>query len=132
MNSQILVSIITPCFNSEKTIARTFEALMRQDYENIEYIVIDGGSTDGTLGIIREYEKKFPFSFRYVSESDEGIYDAMNKGIRMATGKLVGIVNSDDYYADDAIKNIVNAYDGADYRILWCRHQAGRRRGNYR
>lgn len=119
MNSQILVSIITPCFNSEKTIARTFEAMIRQTYQKIEYIVIDGGSTDGTLEIIREYEKNFPFLFRYVSEPDKGIYDAMNKGIRMATGKLIGIVNSDDYYADDAIKNIVDAYDGADYRILY-------------
>lgn len=119
MNNQVLVSIITPCFNSEKTIARTFDALMRQSYQNMEYIVIDGGSADGTLDIIREYEKKFPFPFRYVSEPDEGIYDAMNKGIRMATGKLVGIVNSDDYYADDAIMNMVNAYDGADYRILY-------------
>ena len=90
MNSQILVSIITPCFNSEKTIARTFEAMIRQTYQKIEYIVIDGGSTDGTLEIIREYEKKFPFLFRYVSEPDKGIYDAMNKGIRMATGKLIG------------------------------------------
>ena len=79
MNNQVLVSIITPCFNSKKTIARTFDALMRQSYQNMEYIVIDGGSTDGTLDVISEYEKKFPFPFRYVSEPDEGIYDAMNK-----------------------------------------------------
>lgn len=119
MNNQVLVSVITPCFNSEKTIARTFEALMRQSYQNIEYIVIDGASSDNTLTIIKEYEKKFQFPFRYVSEPDNGIYDAMNKGIGMANGKLIGIVNSDDYYSDDAIMNMVEAYDGADYRILY-------------
>lgn len=119
MNDQVLVSIITPCFNSEKTIAKTFEALMRQSYQNIEYIVIDGASNDGTLGIIKQYEKKFPFSFKYVSEPDNGVYDAMNKGIRMASGKLIGITNSDDYYSDDAVQNMVDTYDGADYRILY-------------
>lgn len=119
MNNQVLVSIITPCFNSEKTIARTFEALIRQSYQNIEYIVIDGDSNDGTLDLIKQYEKKFPFMFRYVSEPDHGIYDAMNKGIRMASGKLIGIVNSDDYYSDDAIQKMIDAYDGADYRILY-------------
>ena len=97
------ISIITVCFNSQKTIGRTFDSVLRQTYPNIEYLVIDGQSTDGTTDIIREYEPLFQGRMKWVSEKDEGIYDAMNKGIRMATGDLIGILNSDDYYEDNAV-----------------------------
>lgn len=102
------ISIITVSYNSEKTIRDTIESVVNQNYKNIEYIIVDGKSTDGTVNIIEEYAKKYPNMIKYVSEKDSGIYDAMNKGLRMATGDIIGIVNSDDYYEDDAL-NIIAA-----------------------
>lgn len=106
-------SIITVCFNSSKTIINTFESLLRQTYKNFEYIVIDGGSSDGTVDMIKEYENKFQeigVKFTWISENDNGIYDAMNKGIKIASGMLVGILNSDDTYTDSALYDIFKAY----------------------
>jgi len=91
------VSIVTVCFNSCTDNPRNDRVGSIQDYPAIQYIVIDGGSTDGTVEIIRQYKEKISV---FVSESDRGIYDAMNKGIRLATGKIVGTLNSDDFYAD--------------------------------
>lgn len=91
----MLVSIITVCFNSEKTIRDTIESVLSQDYSEIEYIIVDGGSTDGTMMIVREYENRI---HKIISEPDRGIYDAMNKGISSANGELIGILNSDDVY----------------------------------
>ena len=120
MTEQILVTVITPCFNSRATIKDTLESVLHQTYENIEYIIIDGGSTDGTLDVIRQYEKKFQGRMKVVSEKDDGIYDAMNKGISMASGQLVGIVNSDDYYETDAVEIMVNAMrPELKYQILY-------------
>jgi glycosyltransferase involved in cell wall biosynthesis len=89
------VSIITVCFNSAKTIRDTIESVLSQDYPNIEYIVIDGGSNDQTLEIVKEYADRIAV---IVSETDNGIYDAMNKGIALASGDVVGMLNSDDIY----------------------------------
>jgi len=84
------------------------EAVLRQSYDNIEYIVVDGASTDGTIDLIHQYEPRFKGRMRWISEPDCGIYDAMNKGIRMATGDIVGILNSDDYFtSDNVIESIV-------------------------
>lgn len=91
------VSIITVCYNSARTIRDTIESVLSQDYPSIEYIVIDGNSTDETIDIVREYGGRIS---AVVSESDRGIYDAMNKGIRHSTGDIVGFLNSDDYYID--------------------------------
>lgn len=91
------VSIVTVAFNSATTIRDTIESVLSQDYPRIEYIVIDGGSTDGTLDIIGEYG---PRVTHLISEPDHGIYDAMNKGIDLATGDVVGFLNSDDMYID--------------------------------
>ncbi len=107
MNDQPKVSIITVCFNSAKTIRDTIESVINQTYQNIEYIIIDGGSTDGTVDIIKEYE---PYIAKWVSEPDEGIYDAMNKGISMASGHLIGILNSDDWYGINTVELIVNEF----------------------
>jgi len=89
------VSIITVAFNSAKTIADTIESVLGQDYPQIEYIIIDGNSSDGTVDIIRQYEGRIS---KWISEKDQGMYDAMNKGLAMAAGDVIGILNSDDVY----------------------------------
>ena len=91
------VSIITVSFNSAKTIAETIESVLSQNFPEIEYIIVDGNSTDDTVKIIRQYENRIN---KWVSEKDLGMYDAMNKGIAMATGDVIGILNSDDVYID--------------------------------
>ena len=108
INNKIKISIITVSYNSEKTIKDTIESIFLQDYTNIEYIVIDGGSTDGTLDIIKKYAHQISY---YISEPDKGIYDAMNKGIKAATGDVVGILNSDDFYPNSyVISNVVKTF----------------------
>jgi glycosyltransferase involved in cell wall biosynthesis len=102
-----LVSIITVVFNGAKTLEQTIQSVLGQTYKNIEYIIVDGGSTDGTLDIIQKYEDRIA---RWVSEPDRGLYDAMNKGIRMATGEIIGIINSDDWYELNAVESIMDAY----------------------
>ncbi|MDR1683429.1 MAG: glycosyltransferase [Candidatus Symbiothrix sp.] len=103
------ISIITVCYNSEKTIATTIESVLTQTYRDIEYIIIDGGSTDGTLDIIKNNFQLTTFNFQLVKEPDKGMYDAMNKGIRMATGDFVAILNADDFYNyPGSIETMVN------------------------
>lgn len=105
------ISIITSTYNSEKTVKDTFDSILNQTYKDIELLVIDGKSKDNTLEIVRQYEKKFQGRLKYISESDKGIYDAMNKGIRMATGDVVGILNSDDLYMDNKVlEDIANTF----------------------
>lgn len=103
-NNQILkISLITVTFNSERTLRDTFESVLAQSYSNLEYIVIDGNSTDTTLDIIKEYESLFRGNMKWISEKDEGIYHAMNKGIKLASGDIVGILNSDDIFFDKTV-----------------------------
>ena len=97
------ISVITATFNSGKTVRDTIESVLRQTYKDIEYIIVDGQSKDDTLEIVRSYESQFGERIRYVSEPDKGIYDAMNKGIAMATGDVVGILNSDDFYTSNNV-----------------------------
>ena len=106
MPGKPLVSIITVCLNSEKYLEQTIQSVLGQTYDNIEYIIIDGGSTDKTLDVVRKYEEHIEC---WVSEPDKGIYDAMNKGISFARGEWVGIINSDDFYAKDTVKLVVEA-----------------------
>ncbi len=94
------VSIVTVCYNSEATIRDTIESVLAQSYPNIEYIIVDGASSDSTMAIVDEYKDRIAI---VVSEPDKGIYDAMNKGIKLATGDVVGILNSDDFFAENAI-----------------------------
>ena len=103
------VTLITACYNSAKTIKTAMDSVLSQKGVDVEYIVVDGGSTDGTVDIIKEYAAKTndqrpttsDFTFRWLSERDHGMYDAINKGIRMATGDVVGILNADDVLAGD-------------------------------
>ena len=100
------ISIITVCFNSEKTIEKTFKSVQSQTHKNIEYIVVDGGSKDSTLDLIKKNES---IVSKWISEPDKGLYDAMNKGIEMATGDIVGILNSDDIFTDEKVlENVAN------------------------
>jgi len=92
------ISLITPTYNSAKTIRDTLNSVASQTYPNLEYIVIDGASQDGTLDIIKEYSGRL--KIKLISEPDKGLYDAMNKGIRLASGDIVGILNSDDFFKD--------------------------------
>lgn len=105
------VSIITASYNSATTIKQTITSVLQQTYANIEYIIVDGCSTDNTLQIVKTMLPIFNGRLIYISEQDKGIYDAMNKGIRMATGDVVGILNSDDYFtAHDVIEKMVSSF----------------------
>lgn len=102
------ISIITITYNSEKTLEETIKSVISQDYDNLEYLIIDGKSTDGTLDIVEKYRNKISF---VLSEPDRGISDAFNKGIKYATGEIIGIINSDDLLLPDALKTIARNYD---------------------
>lgn len=102
------ISLITVTYNSEKYLSECIDSVVKQSYRNIEHIIIDGNSTDGTKAIIKKYEKHIS---KWVSESDRGMYDAINKGINLATGDVVGILNSDDLLvSEDTIECIVNTF----------------------
>jgi len=99
-----LVSVITVCFNSEKYLEQTIQSVVNQTYDNIEYIIIDGGSTDNTLNTIKKYDNKIAY---WISEPDKGMYDAMNKGMRLMNGDIWACLNSDDQYYLDTLEKIV-------------------------
>ena len=102
------ITIITVCYNSEKTIRDTIESVLSQTYPDYEYLIIDGKSSDSTLSIINEYKDE---RIKLVSEKDKGLYDAMNKGIGLSTGDIIGIVNSDDVlYDENVFQNIIDNY----------------------
>lgn len=103
------ISLITVTYNSAQTLADTIQSVLAQTHPDIEYIVVDGASKDDTVNIIRQYEPQFNGRMKWVSEPDKGLYDAMNKGIRMATGEVVGILNSDDFFTSNNILEQVNA-----------------------
>ncbi len=103
------ISIITVTYNSAKYVEDCINSIIKQDYNNIEYIVIDGGSTDGTLDIIKKFSSHI---YKWISEEDGGMYDALNKGMQLATGDIIGILNSDDVLASpDVISEIVNCFE---------------------
>lgn len=109
------ISIITVCYNSSKTISKTIKSILNQINKNLEYLIIDGASKDNTIEIAESYRKQFEekgFNYIIKSEPDKGIYDAMNKGIKLATGEIIGILNSDDYYSsDNVLEEVVNCFE---------------------
>ncbi len=118
----MLVSIITVAYNSQNTIARTIESVLAQTYTPIEYVIVDGASTDKTLEIARSYQDKFASSgktWRIISEKDKGMYDALNKGANLAKGELVGQINADDYYEPTAVETMVRHYQQDSFDCAW-------------
>lgn len=118
----ILVTISTPAFNSEKTIAKAIESVLNQTYNNIEYIVMDGGSSDKTVEIAHSYDEAFKekgIKYVIISEKDNGMYDAINKAIDMANGEIIGNVNTDDYFEPNAVEVIVREYEKEPYDMIY-------------
>ena len=104
---QPLLSVITVVYNGAGHVERAFESVFNQSYTNIEYIIVDGGSSDGTIEMIRSHDNTIDY---WVSEPDNGIYDAMNKGIKVSKGELIGFLNSDDYYEPETIMEVIKVY----------------------
>lgn len=110
------VSIITVVYNGAQTIEQTILSVLGQTYKNIEYIIIDGQSTDGTQNIVRKYMDSIDC---FISEKDNGIYDAMNKGIRIATGEIIGIINSDDWYSENAVEQAIDYFTQKEVDLVY-------------
>lgn len=121
--TNIPVTILTVALNSEATIARTIASVMNQTYQNIEYFVIDGASHDNTAGIassfIEEFNAKPGRSMTVISEPDKGMYDALNKGAKLAHGVIVGQINADDWYEPDAVQTMAELYEKEHYDLAW-------------
>ncbi len=108
-------TIITPVLNGRNNIEQTINSVLSQSFPKIEYIIIDGGSTDGTLEIVKKYENKIA---KWISEPDDGISDAFNKGIKLSKGEIIGIINSDDWLEPDAIEKIVEKFNSENPDII--------------
>jgi len=114
---ELKISVITATYNAQNTISKCIESILQQNFKNLQFIIIDGGSTDDTLKIIDKYHDQIDI---IVSEPDKGVYDAMNKGIALATGDIVGTLNADDYYASDNIlQQIAAAFSERNIEILY-------------
>ena len=117
-----LVSVITVTYNSEKTLARTINAVLAQTYPNIEYLIIDGCSADGTVALAEGYRKRFEqkgYSCRIISEPDRGMYDALNKGVQLAQGTYIGQINSDDWYEPNAVACAFETFHQSGCDVCW-------------
>ena len=112
------ISLVTVTFNSAKTLCDTIHSVLSQSYTNIEYIIVDGLSNDETVTLIKEYEPLFQGRLKWISEKDKGLYDAMNKGIRMSTGDIVGIINSDDFYhRGDVLEKVAESFEAGETKL---------------
>ena len=130
----MLVTVLTVALNSSATIARTIESVMNQTYKNIEYIIIDGNSHDNTVKIAESYREKFNAipgrTIKIISEPDNGMYDALNKGARLANGVIVGQINADDYYEPDAVQTMAELYEHEKFDLAWGSIRVIKRTGN--
>lgn len=123
--SLLKVSVVTACFNSADTIRETIESLLKQTHQNFEHIIVDGRSSDETLRIIAEYQARYDGRLTVISERDTGLYDAMNKGVMLAKGDVIGLLNSDDVYFDDSVLSQITAHfaddiDGIFGNLIFC------------
>lgn len=109
-----LISVITVCLNSEKTIKTTIESVLHQTYKNYEYIIKDGGSSDSTIEIAEKYVDAFEGKLRIITKKDKCMYDAMNQGIDASRGDVIGIINSDDFYSENTLELVADAYSRSD------------------
>ncbi len=116
MNKEKLISIITVVKDGEDTIEKCINSVLNQNYKNIEYIIIDGNSSDNTMSIINKYKEKISL---VLSENDKGIWDAMNKGIKLAKGEIIGFLNSDDFYYENSFKTVNNYFNNFDIDFLF-------------
>ena len=117
MNNKLKVSVVTVFFNGEKTLEKTIQSVIEQTYENIEYLIIDGGSTDSTVSIIKNYDSKIAF---WKSEADKGIYDAMNKGLLQASGDFLIFLGADDVFIDkDVVMNFVRKISTGSFDYIY-------------
>lgn len=118
----VSISIITVSYNSSKTIAKAIEAVLEQTYVPKEYIIVDGKSTDNTVEIAESFRERFEqkgIGYRVISEKDNGIYEAMNKGIAMAEGEIVGMINSDDWYEPNALEVVAETYQKEHFDMMY-------------
>ena len=116
MNKEKLISIITVVKDGEDTIEKCINSVLNQNYKNIEYIIIDGNSSDNTMSIINKYKEKISL---VLSENDKGIWDAMNKGIKLAKGEIIGFLNCDDFYYENSFKTVNNYFNNFDIDFLF-------------
>ena len=129
----MLVTIITVVYNCETTISRTIESVLAQTYRDIEYIIIDGVSSDNTVSIANSYSERFEeYGIKYIvlSEKDSGMYDALNKGAHMAHGEIIGQINADDWYEPNAVEKMVALYEREQYDFAWADLRIIRESGN--
>lgn len=131
--NDIKVTIITVAYNCAGTIATAIESVLNQTYQNIEYLVVDGLSTDNTVEIAKSYLPKFlakGMEMKVVSEHDNGMYDALNKGVFMASGELIGNINADDWYEPIAVEKMVELYQKEKYDLAWANLRIIKQSGN--
>lgn len=127
------VSIVTVTYNSEKTLGITMESVLAQTYDRIEYLIIDGASSDGTVSLAESYKERMEqkgICLRIVSEPDSGIYDAMNKGIQLAEGDIIGILNSNDWYEPDTVETVVKEFAQENCDLLFANIRMHKRDGS--
>lgn len=127
------VSIVTVTYNSEKTLGITMESVLTQTYDRIEYLIIDGASADGTVSLAESYRERMEqkgICLRIVSEPDSGIYDAMNKGIQLAEGDIIGILNSNDWYEPDTVETVVKEFAQENCDLLFANIRMHKRDGS--
>ncbi|MCI8402373.1 MAG: glycosyltransferase [Lachnospiraceae bacterium] len=122
MDDRVSISVITAAYNSSATIRQTIESVLNQTKPCLEYFIIDGASEDDTVSIAKEYQEEFKkrgTDYRIISEKDNGIYDAMNKGIALSSGTLVGLLNSDDWYEPVTVETVIQEYEKSPFDMIY-------------